>query len=207
MFKLTVLGLAVLLLTACESQKPARQLAANAALNTAQLAAALSQVAASERNVAKKRAKTLADYDRAVRESKAALAFDLAITKESGDSAATNLLAEIEDWIVKAEREAAVVGGSAAEQEQALLAQQQKINTKAEQLAAVAKALNELAKEQSTFGRAAFLAGYTKEVHALLKASAEAASAAEGSADKAKGEIDAASKTLPKASSGESDTQ
>ena len=207
MFKLTVLGLVALLIAACESQKPARQLAANAALNTAQLAAALSQVAASERNVAKKRAKTLADYDRAVRESKAALAFDLAITNESGDSAATNLLAEIEDWIVKAERQAAVEGGNAAEKEKALLAQQQKINAKAEELAAIAKALNALAKEQSTFARASFLAGYAKEVHALLKASAEAAMVAEDSADKAKGEIDAAAKTLPKASSGESNTQ
>ncbi len=201
MLRPAAICLAALLLVACESQEASRDLAANAAVNTAQLAATLSQVAASERNVAKKRAKTLAAYDRAVRESKAALAFDLAITKKSGDSAAVALLDEIQQWIVEAEREAAVEGGSAVEQEQALLAQQKDINTKAEALTAIAKSLNELAKKQGSFASAAFLKGYVEEVYSLLKASENAANDAEAGTDTAAAIIDAAAATLPEASS------
>lgn len=201
MIRLAAICLATLLLVACGSQKASRDLAANAAVNTAQLAATLSQVAASERNVAKKRAKTLAAYDRAVRESKAALAFDLAITKKSGDSAAVALLDEIQQWIVEAEREAAIEGGSAAEQEQALLAQQKDINTKAEALTAIAKFLNELAKKQGSFANAAFLKGYVEEVYSLLKASEDAANDAETDTGTAAANIDAAAATLPEASS------
>ncbi len=207
MFRLMVLSFVTFLLAACASQKPARDLAADAALNTAQLAATLSQVAASERRVAEKRAETLADYDRAVRESRAALAFDLAITKKSGDTKATDFLKKIEAWIAEAEREAAVGGSTAAEHAASLMQQQQAINTKAEQLAAIAKALNELAKEDSTPASAAFLAGYAQEVYALLKASRTAADEAEKSAEKAKTAIDEAAKSLPKASSGVSEDQ
>jgi hypothetical protein len=201
MLRLAAICLAALLLFACESQKASRDLAANAAVNTAQLAATLSQVAASERNVAKKRAKTLAAYDRAVRESKAALAFDLAITKKSGDSAAVAFLNEIQQWIVEAEREAAVENGSAVEQEQALLAQQKDIITKAEALAAIAKSLNQLAKKQGSYARAAFLKGYVEEVYSLLKASEDAAKDAESGTDTAAANIGAAAATLPEASS------
>ncbi len=201
MLRLAAMGLATLLLVACESQEASRDLAANAAVNTAQLAATLSQVAASERNVAIKRAETLAAYDRAVRESKAALAFDLAITKKSGDVAAITFLEEIQKWIVDAEREAAVEGGSVVEQEQALLAQQKDINTKAKALTAIAKSLNELARKQGSFARAAFLKGYVEEVHSLLQASAEAAKDAEAGTNATAANIDAAAATLPEASS------
>ena len=201
MLRLAAICLAMLLLVACGSQKASRDLAANAAVNTAQLAATLSQVAANERNVAKKRAKTLAAYDRAVRESKAALAFDLAITKKSGNSDAVDLLDEIQQWIVEAEREAAVEGGSAADQEQALLAQQKDINTKAEALAAIAKSLNELATKQGSFASAAFLTGYAEQVYSLLKASEDVANDAEAGTDTAASNIDEAAATLPEASS------
>ncbi len=204
MLRLAIISLAVLLLAACESQKAARDLAANAAINTAQLAATLSQIAASERSVAKKRANTLAAYDRAVRESKAALAFDLAITKKSGDSGAVNFLAEIVAWIAEAESAAAVEGGSAAEYATSLLEQQQDINNKAKELAAIAQALNELAKKQTTFASAAFLAGYFEEVHSLLKASERTAADAEAGTNTAVADINAAAATLPPALSGAS---
>ena len=202
MLRLAAICLATLLLVACGSQKASRDLAANAAVNTAQLAATLNQVAANERNIAKKRARTLAAYDRAVRESKAALAFDIAITKESGDSAAITLLGKIEQWIVQAEREAAVEGGSAAELEQALLEQQKVINTKAVAMTALAKSLNELAKKQGSIASAAFLKGYAEEVYSLLEASDAAAVDAEAGTDTAANNLNAAAATLPEASSG-----
>ncbi len=201
MLRLAAICLATLLLAACESQKASRDLAANAAVNTAQLAATLSRVAASERNVAKKRAKTLAAYDHAVSESKAALEFDLAITKESGDRAAIDLLVKIERWIVEAERKAAVKGGSAAKREQALLARTKDINTKAEVMTAIAKILNELAKKQGSFASAAFMKGYVEEVYSLLKASEDAANDAEAGTSAAAVNVNAAAATLPKASS------
>lgn len=201
MLRLAAICLATLLLVACESQKASRELAANAAVNTAQLAATLSQIAASERNVAKKRAKTLATYDRAVRESKAALAFDIAITKKSGDGDAIDFLDDIQQWIVEAERDAAVEGGSAAEREQAIMAQQKDINIKAEAMTAIAKYLNDLAKKQGSFTSAEFLAGYAEEVYSLLKANEDAVDDAEAGTDTAAANIDAAAATLPEASS------
>ena len=179
MLKLSIVSLAVLLLAACESQQAPRDLAANAAINTAQLAATLNRIAASERSVAKKRASTLAAYDRAVRESKAALAFDLAITEKSGDDEAVKFLEEIGTWIAEAESAAAVEGGSAAEHAADLLKQQQDINDKAKKLAAIAKVLNGLAKKQTIVARIAFLAGYFEEVHSLLKANEKTAADAE----------------------------
>jgi hypothetical protein len=200
--RLLPICLAASLLAACASQEAARDLAANAAVNTAQLSATISRVAANERTVAEARAKTLADYDRAVRESKAALAYDIAITKKSGDQKAADLLKSLQDWIAEAERAAAVEGGTASERAQALLAQQTKIDEKAEALTAIAKILNELAKEQGALASAAFLRGYVGEVLTLLEASEKEAKAAEEKTNAAAAKtVKEATGTLPKGSS------
>ncbi len=200
--RIAALSLMALLLAACESQQAARQLAEETAVNTAQLSATLSQVAASERSTSLKRANTLAQYDRAVSESKAALAFDIAITKKSGDGDAVNLLNEIQKWLVEAERAAAVEGGSVAERRQKLLEGQQEINDKAKALAAIAKTLNQLARAEGSVARAAFLKSYFQEVFALLQASEEAANQAADGAESAADNIEAAEATLPQPSSG-----
>ncbi len=200
--KLLISLLLALLLASCASQEGARDLAEETSANTAQLSAALTQMAAAEREVAAKRARTIAEYDHAVSESQAALAYRKTLMDEAGEDSTISLMTAFETWVAKAEAAAQIEGGSPQQRATAILDRQEPIDTKAAQLVEVAKILDKLSQEENFSARASFLIGYFEEVGDLVAANEEALAVVRGLVDRASNNVMSSTKSLPTANSG-----
>lgn len=160
-----------LLLAACATSEPARQLAERSAANTSLLSREIVKLAAHEARIAELRARTLADYAEAIARSRADYELDVALTAKSGDSAALALKKDLDQWISQAAFLAKLPSGHRDAIVADIQSTQKPLTPKIEELNKVATALAELAKKEDFATRAAFLAGYVGEVAELVKAS------------------------------------
>ncbi len=202
--KLLISLLLALLLASCASQEGARDLAEETSANTAQLSAALTQMATAERQVAAKRARTIAEYDYAVSESQAALAYRKTLMKEAGEDSTISLMTAFETWVAKAQESAKIEGGTPQQRAAAIVERQEPIHTKAAQLVEVAKILDKLSQEANFSARASFLIGYFEEVGNLVAANEESMAVVKALVGTASENVMSSTTSLPKAGSGSS---
>lgn len=183
-----IIGIA---LVGCSTPERVRDLAEKTAANTSSVAIQLNELASDYRKIAELRARNVARLNARNREVRGRYDLDLALITEAGDSASTTRQRDLETWIKKVEGFFKSAADAEDQEVKALLAAQTKLDTKSKELLKVAKALAKLAKEDDLKTRAAFLAGYIKEVAKEAKqkreASKKAATAAAKTSKKALG--------------------
>lgn len=180
-------------LSACATNRAAERLAEKTAANAGVIGAHLRMLAQDSADLADQRAANVASLHAANATRRASYNYDVALTRRSGGSANLELIGALEAWGKEVDAIFKAADGAEKERKGAVLATQTSLDTKSESLAQIAEALATLANEDSTAGRARFLAGYVvelgKETDAQLNQSNKSAVAAKGLLSDIKGRL------------------
>jgi hypothetical protein len=175
-------ALVALALAACSTPETVRDLAEKTAANTAFVSRQLTDLSADNLHIAELRARNIARLNQANRQVQARHAFDLLLIEKTESSAILSTQKDLQAWNDKVQDVLTVAADAEEKEVKILLAAQTRMDDKSTELNAVAKALARLAEEDDLKTRAAFIAGYVKEVGSLVK---EARKTSEKSADNA----------------------
>jgi hypothetical protein len=163
----------VLVLSACATEQPVRNLAERTAANAGVISAQLKRLNQESSEVAELRATNIATLHAANAQLRANYNYDMALTKRSGGQSNLNLINLLETWGKEIDEIFKVAENAEKERKAAILSTQRALDPKSESLAQVAQALATLAKEESSEDRARFLAGYARQLDAETKTQLE----------------------------------
>jgi hypothetical protein len=163
----------VLVLSACATEQPVRNLAERTAANAGVISAQLKRLNHESSEVAELRATNIATLHAANAQLRANYNYDMALTKRSGGQSNLNLINLLETWGKEIDEIFKVAENAEKERKAAILSTQRALDPKSESLAQVAQALATLAKEESSEDRARFLAGYARQLDAETKTQLE----------------------------------
>lgn len=173
-------------------------LAETTSANVGVLGARLKQLAEESDRLYARRVANVAHLHGANERARVNYAYDVALTKKSGDKSDLDLIEELKAWV--AEIDTILAASANAEQERAktLLAGQQKIDTRSQALKKVADSLSALAKQESREERLKALRNFALAVRDEVKKELDSG---EESAKSAKALVDHVASTFkaPKA--------
>lgn len=181
---------ALLLLAACSTPAPVREMSEKTAANVTFVSVQLKQLEHESREVAALRAANIARLHRVNEEFRAEYEFDKALTEKSGDR---NSLQELEAWSNRVKQFHKDLDKIEQEKQLQIEALRVGLADRATELAAVAENLAALAEDDSLKDRAIFLAGYFSEVRdavdTRLKKNDETAKRAKAALDALSGKL------------------
>jgi hypothetical protein len=166
----TVLSaLFLLVLSACSTRQPVRDLAERTAANAGVISAQLKRLGQESSELADLRATNIARLHAANAQLRANYNYDVALTKRSGGESNLALIDLLETWRKEVDDIFRVAENADNERRAAILSTQTALDPKSESLAQVAQALATLAQEESNADRARFLAGYARQLDTEIK--------------------------------------
>jgi hypothetical protein len=169
-----VLSLPVLLvLSACSTRQPVRDLAERTAANAGVVGAQLKRFGQESSELADLRATNIARLHAANAQLRANYNYDVALTKRSGGQTNLNLVGLLEAWGQEVQEIFRAAENAEKQRKAAILSTQTALDPKSESLAQVAQALATLAEEESSRDRARFLAEYARQLDAEIKTQLE----------------------------------
>jgi len=184
-------ALLLLVLSACSTRQPVRDLAETTAANAGVVGAQLKRLAQESSELADLRATNIARLHAANAQLRANYNYDIALTKRSGGQSDLTLITLLEAWGKEVEDIFRAAENAEKERKAAILSTQTALDPKSESLTQVAQALATLAKEESSEDRARFLAGYARQLDAEIKTQLEQNNRSATEAKKLLGEVKA----------------
>jgi hypothetical protein len=160
---------AALLATGCATPPPVLALADKSSANAGIVSARLRQLAAESDRLYAARASNISTLHGTNTTQRAAFAYDVALTRKSGQEADLELVNDLQAWVKDVDVIFSAAAGAEIQRRDTLLAAQNKIDTRAAALQKIAETLAALGKEDSPAERASLLAKFATEVRDDVK--------------------------------------
>jgi outer membrane murein-binding lipoprotein Lpp len=164
--KLTSIAMviAALVLSGCATPAPVLDLADKTSANVGIVSAQLRQLAVQSDKLYASRAQNVSRLQATNASSRAALAFDKALTEKVGQKADLDLIHDLQDWGKQVDDIFASAAGVEMEKQDAILARQVKIDAKSKALQDVAGKLSTLAAKESVTDRLLMIGSFSSAV-------------------------------------------
>jgi outer membrane murein-binding lipoprotein Lpp len=164
--KLTSIAMviAALVLSGCATPAPVLDLADKTSANVGIVSAQLRQLAVQSDKLYASRAQNVSRLQATNASSRAALAFDKALTEKVGQKADLDLIHDLQDWGKQVDDIFASAAGVEKEKQDAILARQVKIDAKSKALQDVAGKLSTLAAKESVTDRLLMIGSFSSAV-------------------------------------------
>jgi outer membrane murein-binding lipoprotein Lpp len=164
--KLTSIAMviAALVLSGCATPAPVLDLADKTSANVGVVSAQLRQLAVQSDKLYASRAQNVSRLQATNASSRAALAFDKALTEKVGQKADLDLIHDLQDWGKQVDDIFASAAGVEMEKQDAILARQVKIDAKSKALQDVAGKLSTLAAKESVTDRLLMIGSFSSAV-------------------------------------------
>lgn len=156
--------LACIAVAGCATPQPVLDLAGKTSANVGIVSTRLHQLSEESNRLYAARADNISRLQAGNTTARANLAYDIALTTKSGESADVALMKDLETWVGSIDEIFAKAAEEEKKRRDTLLAGQTAIDTKSQALQKVAETLAALAREESAADRVRLLQKFAKEV-------------------------------------------